>query len=111
MTGVAKLNIVESPQRLLELMNQQKTALGFAKVQSLYLWKIGAVETVRHLAVLVGRTERTIYRWLKIYRSSGIDELLKERPKTGRPKKLTIEEVSKLQQELREAKSLAKQRM
>lgn len=104
MTGVAKLNVVEEPQRLLELMNQQKTALGFAKVQSLYLWKIGAVETVRHLAVLVGRTERTIYRWLEIYRDSGIKELLKEKPKTGRPKKLTIEQVSKLQQELRDPK-------
>ena len=45
MTGVAKLNVVESPKKLLELMNQQKTALGFTKVQSLYLGKIGAVET------------------------------------------------------------------
>jgi len=76
--------------------------LGFVKVQSLYLWKIGAVETVRHLAVLVGRTERTVYRWLEIYRDSGIEELLTERPKTGRPKKLTVEQVSKLQQELRD---------
>lgn len=102
MTGVAKLNVVESPQKLLELMNQQKTVLGFTKVQSLYLWKIGAVETVRHLAVLVGRTERTVHRWLEIYRQSGIEELLKEKPKTGRPKKLEIEQVAKLQQELRD---------
>ncbi|NET66435.1 MAG: helix-turn-helix domain-containing protein [Moorea sp. SIO1G6] len=102
MTGVANLNVIESPERLLKLMNQQKTALGFAKVQSLYLWKIGAVETVRHLAVLVGRTERTIHRWLEIYRQSGIEELLKEKPKTGRPKKLKIEQVAKLQQELRD---------
>ncbi len=83
-------------------MNQQKTVLGFAKIQSLYLWKISAVETIRHLAVLVGRTERTIYRWLEIYREEGIEELLKERRKTGRPQKLTIEQVSKLQQELRD---------
>ncbi|NEQ10852.1 MAG: helix-turn-helix domain-containing protein [Moorea sp. SIO4E2] len=59
-------------------------------------------ETVRHLAVIVGRTERTIHRWLEIYRHSGLEELLKEKPKTGRPKKLKIEQVAKLQQELRD---------
>lgn len=93
MAGVTKLNVVESPQRLMDLMNQQKTPLGFAKVQSLYLWKIGAVETVKHLAVLVGRTERTIHSWLEIYRQAGIESLLKEQPKTGREKKLEIEKV------------------
>ncbi|NEN99753.1 MAG: helix-turn-helix domain-containing protein [Moorea sp. SIO3I7] len=72
----------------------KKLPRGFAKVQSLYLWKIGAVETVRHLAVIVGRTERTIHRWLEISRHSGIEELLKEKPKTGRPKKLKIEQVA-----------------
>ncbi|NEP11558.1 MAG: helix-turn-helix domain-containing protein [Symploca sp. SIO2C1] len=88
-------------------MNQQKTALGFAKVQSLYLWKIGAVETVRHLAVIVGRTERTIYRWLEIYRQQGIEELLKEKPKTGRPKKIAIEETAQLKQEIKEPPELS----
>jgi len=102
MTRVANLNVIESHESLLKLMNQQKTALGFAKVQSLYLWKIGAVETVRNLAIIVGRTERTIHRWFEIYRQSGLEELLKEKPKTGRPKKLKIEQVAKLQQELRD---------
>ncbi|AOY83304.1 helix-turn-helix domain-containing protein [Moorena producens JHB] len=83
-------------------MNQQKNALKFTKVQSLYFGKIGAVETVRHLAVIVGINEITIHRWLEIYPQSGIEELLKEKPKTGRPKKLKIEQVAKLQQELRD---------
>ncbi|NER48793.1 MAG: hypothetical protein F6J92_19275 [Symploca sp. SIO1A3] len=100
MTEVVELNVVEKPQRLLELMHQQKTALGFAKVQSLYLWKIGAVATLRHLAVLVGRTETTITLWLEVYRDSGIEELLQEVPKTERPQQLTLEQVYELQQDL-----------
>ncbi len=45
-------------------MKQQKTGLGYAKVQSLYLLKINAVETIRHLAVIIGRGESTMHRWL-----------------------------------------------
>ncbi|MFN9317196.1 MAG: IS630 family transposase, partial [Microcystis sp.] len=44
-------------------MKQQKSSLAYAKVQSLYFLKMGEVETVRHLAVLMGRGERTIHRW------------------------------------------------
>ena len=75
-------------------MKQQKTALGYAKVQALYLIKIQAVETVRYLAVIIGRSEVTIHHWLKLYRTGGIEKLLEVPPKTGRPKKLDIETVA-----------------
>ena len=57
MSGVPKIEITESVEDLKSLMKKPKTGLGYAKVQSLYLLKINAVETVRHLAVIIGRGE------------------------------------------------------
>ncbi|HEY9705060.1 MAG TPA: IS630 family transposase [Allocoleopsis sp.] len=84
------------------MMKQQKTPLNFAKVQSLYLLKIKAVETVRYLAVIIGRSESTIHEWLYRYKTGGIEELLEEHPKTGRPKKLELETVALVKKELSE---------
>jgi len=83
-------------------MKKQKTGLGYAKVQSLYLLKINAVETVRYLAVIIGRGESTVHRWLQTYKIGGLPLLLEEPLKTGRPKILDIEEVAKIHQELSE---------
>jgi putative transposase len=69
-------------------------------VQALDLLKIEATETVRYLAVMMGRWESTIPYWLQLYRSGGLEKLLEEHPKIGRPKKLKIETVAKVQQEL-----------
>lgn len=65
-----------------------------------YLLKINVAETVRYLAVIMGRSESTIYHWLQLYKTGGMPKLLEEPPQTGRPKKLEIETVSKIQQEL-----------
>ena len=67
MSGVPKIEISESVEELKSLMKKQKTGLGYAKVQSLYLLKkINAVETVRHLAVILGRGEYQGYFVLTI---------------------------------------------
>lgn len=100
MSGVPKIEIAESVEELKLLMKRQKSGLGYAKVQSLYLLKIKAVETVNHLAVIIGRGESTIHRWLQLYKTGGLSSLLEEPLKTGRPKKLEIETVAKLQKEL-----------
>jgi transposase len=100
MSGVPKIEIAESVSELKLLMKQQKTGLGYAKVQSLYLLKINAVENINYLAVIIGRGESTIHRWLQLYKLGGLSSLLEEPPKTGRPKKLEIETVAKLQKEL-----------
>jgi DNA-binding transcriptional ArsR family regulator len=102
MSGVTKVQIVESVETLRDLMSQQKTGLNYAKVQSLYLLKLGAVETVQHLAVVMGKGEATIHRWLRRYREGGIEFLLAERKKTGRPKKISVEIAAHLQQELKD---------
>jgi len=100
MSGRPKIEIKESVKELRTLLKQQKTALNHAKVQALYLLKIEATETVRYLAVMMRRSESTIHYWLQLYRLGGLDKLLEEHPKTGRPKKLNLETVAKLQQEL-----------
>lgn len=102
MTGVIKIEIVESAEDLKDLMKQQDSSLNFAKVQSLYLLKIQATETARYLAVLVGRSERTIHRWLNAYRQGGLEKLLKEPEPPGRPKKVSVEEAALLQNELKD---------
>jgi transposase len=100
MSGVPKVEIAESVETLKSLMRQQKAALNHAKVQSLYLLKINVAETVRYLAVIMGRSESTIHYWLQLYKTGGIAKLLEEPPQTGRPKKIDIETVAKIQQEL-----------
>lgn len=102
MTGLLKIDIAESVEELRDLMKQQETSLNFAKVQSLYLLKINAVETVRYLAILVGRSERTAHRWLSSYREGGIERLLWEPEPQGRPKKVSVEEVAMIQNELKD---------
>jgi transposase len=100
MSGVSKVEVTESVETLKSLMKQQKTALNHAKVQSLYLLKINVAETVRYLAVIMGRSESTIYHWLQLYKTGGMSKLLEEPPQTGRPTKLEIETIASLQQEL-----------
>lgn len=100
MSGVPKIEITESVEELKLLMKQQKSGLGYAKVQSLYLLKIKVVENVNYLAVIIGRGESTIHRWLQLYKTGGLSLLLEEPLKTGRPKKLEIETVAQLQKEL-----------
>ncbi|NER94268.1 MAG: helix-turn-helix domain-containing protein [Symploca sp. SIO1B1] len=68
---------------------------------SIYLLKIKQVETVRHLAVLMGKTERTIHRWLKLYREGGIEELLAERQSTGRSKLTSLGQFLRFKREIK----------
>jgi transposase len=100
MSGTTKTKIVESEETLRALLKQQKTALNYAKIQALYLLKIRAAEEIRYLAVMMGRSEGTMYEWLHLYKTGGLEKLLEEHPKSGRPKKLDIETVAQVQQEL-----------
>jgi len=69
MSGRVKLNISEST--LKTLLGQQKTASGKERVQALYLLKTKQVETVQHLAVVLGRNRVTVQRWLSQYQVVG----------------------------------------
>ena len=100
MSGVCKINIVESAQTLKTLLAQQKTAIGKERVQALYLLKTRQIETVQHLAVCLGRDRVTVQRWLRQYRQGGLQEMLVVGKSKGRPKAIPDWAIKRLQQEL-----------
>jgi transposase len=102
MSGVVKINITEDSETLQTLLSQQKTAQGFERVQALYLLKTKQVETVQHLAVVLGRTRVTVQRWLRQYRQEGIIGMLREKKSPGRPQAIPNWAVERLRQELQE---------
>ncbi|PSO92901.1 MAG: hypothetical protein BRC48_13360 [Cyanobacteria bacterium QS_9_48_30] len=90
MSGVLKIAISESAETLKSLLKKQKTALNYAKIPTLYLLKIQVAETIRYLAVILGRLrtahdaeiirhpcppESTIHNWLQLYRIGGLEKL------------------------------------
>ena len=66
MSGVSKIALAESAKNLKTVIKRQRSALSYAKVQALYLLKMQATETIRYLAVMMGRSESTIYYWLQL---------------------------------------------
>jgi transposase len=84
MSGVCKLSITETIEELKSLLTEQKTANGFQKIQALYLFKIAQVKTVKELALTIGVNRITVQRWLRKYRSDGLDGLLETKHSGGR---------------------------
>lgn len=101
-SGRVKLNIIESAQTLKTLLGQQKTATGKERVQALYLLKTKQVETVQHLAVVLGRNRVTVQRWLSRYRQGGLNQLLEVGKSTGRTALIPAQVVERIKQELLE---------
>ncbi len=91
MTGVVKINIAETASELKQLLKQQKEAFALVRIQALYLLKTQQVETVQHLAVVLGKSRVTVQRWLRQYRAGGIDRLLDVPPRPERPKIIPLE--------------------
>lgn len=100
MTGVVKINITETAFELKQLLKQQKTAFALSRLQALYLLKTQQVETVQHLAVVLGKSRVTVQRWLRCYREDGLNGLLEQYKSTGRPKIIPAEVRERLKLEL-----------
>ena len=100
MSGVVKINITESAETLKALLAQQKTATGKERVQALYLLKSKQVETVQHLAVVLGRNRVTVQKWLSRYRRGGLGKMLAVGKSTGRTALIPEWAVERLEQEL-----------
>ena len=65
--------------------------------------KRAPVETVQHLAVLLGRGRMTVQRWLKLERVGGLSTLLELRKSPGRPKTISLEVRSHIKEELKDS--------
>ncbi len=102
MTGVCKLEIIETQKELKTLLAQQKTASRKERVQALYLFKIGQVKTVKELAIAIGRDRITVQRWLQKYRHSGITGLLAVNKGGGRKRAIPQLAMMALQQRLQD---------
>lgn len=104
---VVKIEIKETEEELKSLLGQQKTAKGKERVQALYLLKTKQVETVQHLAVVLGRNRVTVQDWLREYREGGLEKLLEKRHAPGRPSVIPAEVVERLKKELSEPKGFS----
>ncbi len=91
MAGVCKIEITETVSELKALLNNQKTASGFQKIQALYLFKISQVATVKELAVTLGVNRITVQRWLRQYRQDGLSGLLQVKQSGGRKPAIPVE--------------------
>jgi len=100
MPRVIKIEIREEAETLKKLLVQQKEKRRFERVQALYLLKIRQVETVEHLAVIIGRGRRTISRWLSQYRSGGLAQMLEVGKSPGKEPLIPQWAVERLKTEL-----------
>lgn len=100
MSGVVKIDMTESSELLKSLLAQQKTAVGKERVQALYLLKTKQIETVQHLAGVLGRNRVTVQRWWSQDRQGGIKQLLAVDKPKGRPGSIPEWAIAGLQQEL-----------
>ncbi len=100
MSGVLKIEIVESEAILKKLLTQQKSAKTQERVQVLYWLKTNQANSVGHLAVMLGRHPTTVSRWLSRYRKGGIEALLTIKSSPGRPTSIPPEAIAKLKEEL-----------
>jgi len=100
MSGVVRIEIVETPEELKDLMRQEKDAVRQEKLLVLYWLKTKMVDSVLSAAVRLGKHRTTIQRWLSSYRTGGIAELLSQKPRSGRPRIMKAEIVEKLEKEL-----------
>lgn len=66
----------------------------------MYLLKTRQVETVQHLAVLLGRGRITVQRWLRLYRDGGLSCLLEQKKSPGRTKTIPVDVRSLIKKEL-----------
>lgn len=102
MSGVFKLDITETADQLKSLLAQQTTASGKERIQSLYLLKIGKVQTLRELAVFLGRDTTTLYRWFQKYKTHGLEGMLQVKKGQGRKPAIPYDVLQKLQQQLQQ---------
>ena len=82
------------------LLRHQKNLTNKNKVQVLYWLKLGEVETITKAAKLLGVNRITVQRWWKQYKEGGIDQLLRNKPKTGRPTAIPSEVIQGIEKQL-----------
>ena len=100
MSGVIKIEILETVDELRQLLQSTETKEVKERVQALYWLKSGQVKTTKAIANLIGKHRVTVSRWLSSYKAQGINALLTKGTSSGRKKKLNPLVEASLRQEL-----------
>lgn len=100
MSGVLKLNITQTAQQLKSLLAKQTTARGKERILALYLLKINRANTLKDLAIVLGRDTATLYRWLHQYKANGLEGMLAVRKGQGRKPAIPQSVMEQLRQKL-----------
>jgi transposase len=100
MSGVIKIEILETVDELRELLKSTQSREVTERVQALYWLKSGQVQTTKAIANLIGKHRVTVSRWLSSYKAQGINALLNPGKSSGRNKKLSPSVEASLRQEL-----------
>ena len=102
MSGVVKIEIIESAEMLRELLKNAKTPQEKERIQAIYWLKTHTIETVKQIAIMLGRNRVTVQKWLRKYRTGGLNLLLESKKnKQGRPNSIPPYVVEKLKSELK----------
>lgn len=102
MSGVLKIEIIESVETLKSLLKQEKNPQKRERIQALYWLKTNLVESIGHLSSLNGKHRTTVSRWLRSYRKGGLSQLLDIYKTSGRktiiPPKIQQALINELQE-------------
>lgn len=89
MSRLLQVEIQESAEKLKELMNEQSRTKFRERLQVLYWLKAGLCDSLQSLADHLGRSKSVVFKWLKIYRTEGLNGLLQWNYHGGRPTKIS----------------------
>jgi putative transposase len=101
MSGVVKIDIRETEEELKALLRKEKDATRHEKLQVLYWLKTQAVDSV--LSAAVRRTGNIVLQYRDgclATLAGGIEEVLSQKPRSGRPRIMSPETVERLSKEL-----------
>ena len=76
MSRVFKLEVLESPETLANLLKQEKNVRRRERLQFLYWYKTGQAKTRQALGQLLNRSQFAIGQWIDTYRQRGLNGLL-----------------------------------
>lgn len=96
------VEIKESREELEKAVKYAVEASSKERLQMLYWLKMGQTTTRRSLAVLLGRDEATVTRWLKKYKELGYKGLLSVKQAAGKQPIVSGENLERLKKRLSE---------
>jgi len=82
------------------LLRAQKNSTNRHKLQVLYWLKLGEVQTMTKAAELLGVHRTTAQRWWREYKQGGINQLLEQKQRTGRPPAIPSEIIQGIEKQL-----------